>query len=164
MIDDTNPLTNQSAPIPQVSPKEVLIPSVKTKVRLSREALTGRNLKLLTDYAENGLTYDELALKYNMTHGNVFHIVSKYSKLYSPGVTHNKIKRMSFLNRKHRQNEVADTPADPIDVIKELRAEYEPKQANMTLIDKQITINATDLDNLSMEERVERVRRALAGD
>lgn len=133
------------------------------QVKLTRQELTGRNLKIITDYVENGLTYEGICSKYNIAEGTFHHILSKYCKLYSSDATKNKLKRKAFLNRKHRENELSGKELDPIKVIQELREEYEPKKEPQVNIDnRKLIINSEDLANLTNEEKLERLRRALS--
>jgi len=143
-----------------------IVPAIidnRTKNKLTRNELSGRNLKILTDYVENGLNYEELASKYELAHGSIFHVISKYSELYKPGITHNKLKRLAFLNRKHAQNEKLNNPLDPVKIVQELREEYEPRKNSLEIVQNKMEINLNELDSVSSEDKMERIRRALSG-
>lgn len=130
---------------------------------IDNKPLTPKQMEIFTLF-EEGKSQTEIAQTLGKSNSYISDTLRDFSKRYKINKEYIKLNGVNILNSKLKEKQNNPSNKDVVDIVLSLNELTEPKKgSDINLIDKQMTINlSNDLDNLSSEEKLERLRRALS--
>jgi len=157
MNEEIIPANELPAKIPA---KKVFKPRTYKKIDTTKP-LTKRQLQIFTLF-ESGQTQQQIADQLGLHPSYIGNTLHNHADRYTCRKDYHKLNGINILNAKIEEKRNNPSRKDVVDIVMDLHELIEPKKESITIIDKQLNINTQDLDNLPLEDKLERIRRALS--